>query len=347
MANEPAAISRPNWGVLGHEWAVDMLKEHIRRQMVRHAYLFCGPPGIGRRTLALRFAQALSCPHPPSPAEPCGKCRLCRQIEAMQYPDLTVVQAEKEGGVLKVEQVRAVRQSLSLKPYQGPYRFVLFLRFQEAHPSAANALLKTLEEAPSHAILLLTADQPEQLLPTIVSRCEVFRLRSLSLAQVEAYLQAHLAEAGEEESAGQARLLSHLSAGRPGYALRLLTDPDRLALRQQNLEAIATLLASNRRQRFAYAESLARNKEDLRQVLLTWLSYWRDVLLCLTQADIPLTNIDRAQEIATLATCLSFSQATCLVEELQEAVDRLDKNVNARLLMEVLLLNWPKVMATA
>ena len=183
-----------NWGLLGHEWAVDMLKQHITHDSVRHAYLFSGPPGLGRRTLALRLAQALNCPQPLAPGQPCGTCKTCQQIERMQYADLAVIQAEKEGGTLKVEQIRAIRQSLVLKPYQGRYRVALFLRFQEANANAANALLKTLEEAPAYVVLILTADTPEQLLPTILSRCEVMRLRPLPVETVEGYLMKNGAD---------------------------------------------------------------------------------------------------------------------------------------------------------
>ncbi|HNO95215.1 MAG TPA: hypothetical protein PKJ84_13665, partial [Anaerolineales bacterium] len=168
-----------NWNLLGHEWAVDMLRRHVARGEMRHAYLFAGAPGLGRRTLALRLAQALNCEKPVAPGEPCFVCRTCKQIDAMQHPDLAIIQAVdedgvgKDGGTLRVDQIREVQRTLNLKPYQSPFRVALFLRFHEANDNAANALLKTLEEAPTHAILLLTADNPEQLLPTINSRCEI------------------------------------------------------------------------------------------------------------------------------------------------------------------------------
>ena len=333
-----------NWGLIGNEWAVQMLKQHLSHDSIRHAYLFSGPPGLGRRTLALRLAQALNCPQPVAPAESCGKCKTCQQIERMQYPDLAVIQAEKEGGTLKVEQIRSVRQSLVLKPYQGKYRVALFLRFQEANANAQNALLKTLEEAPAHVILILTADTPEQLLPTIVSRCEVLRLRPLPVEMVEADLK----ERGSDEKA--ARLLAHISGGRPGYALRLMQDKETLKFRAQRLEDLQRLLKSTRRERFAYAEKLTdRKKKDaeaeerFRETLLLWLSFWRDVMLSTSGSGTPLTNVDRLAEIKALAGKVSLAEARRLVEVVEETIDKLERNVNARLLAEVLLLDWPKI----
>lgn len=323
-----------NWNLLGHDWAVDMLRRHIATGEARHAYLFAGPAGLGRRSLALAFARALNCTNPPAPGEACGQCRDCKQIAAMAHPDLAVIQAERAGGILKVEQVREVKRTVSLKPYQSKYRVALFLRFQEANDNASNALLKTLEDAPAHAILLLTADNPEALLPTIVSRCEVLRLRPLPLEQVE----QELVRRGAENS--QARLIAHISGGRPGYAFRLMEDKSLLEFRSQRLDDLQKLLSASRVDKFAYVEKLAKEKDVMRQVFLVWLSFWRDVLLRAAKADSPLANIDRAEEIESLAKKLDLPAARQRVTETERAIQQMERNVNARLLAEVLLLGW-------
>jgi len=255
----------------------------------------------------------------------------------MVHPDLSVVQAEFEGGTLKVEQVREVRRALALKPYQAKYRVALFLRFQEASEGAANALLKTLEEAPEHAILILTADNAEGLLPTITSRCEVLRLRPIPLDAIESYLQSQGAEA---ESA---HLIAHVSGGRPGYALHLLEDESALEFRAERLADLAGLLSSTRVGKFKYAEALAKDKDAMRQTLLIWLSYWRDVLLRISGAATPISNIDQEKSISSASKRLTLENARQNVHIVELALKRLDANVNPRLLAEVLLLDLLEV----
>ena len=325
-----------NWNLIGHEWAVDMLKKHVIHDTTRHAYLFAGPPGLGRRTLALRFAQALNCQTPIEAGIPCGECRDCKQIASMQHADLTVTQAEAEGGTMKVDQIRDARKTLTYKPYQSKYRVALFLRFQEANDSAANALLKTLEEAPSYAVLILTADNPEQLLPTIVSRCEVLRLRPLKVEQVRQALE----DKGFES--GQSNLISHLSGGRFGYARRLLESETMLGVREERLNDLQTLMSASRVEKFSYAEKLSKDRDSMRQAVLIWLSYWRDVMLRTAQAESPLVNVDRNLEIEDVASRMDLPSARRVVTGFEEALEKMERNVNSRMLAEVLLLDLPK-----
>jgi hypothetical protein len=109
------------------------------------------------------------------------------------------------------------------------------------------------------------------------------------------------------------------------------------------LEDLQKLLAANRRARFTYAESLGKDKDAFRNVLLMWLTYWRDVMLRAAKADAPPTNIDRTNEIEVLAAQLSLPETRRVVTDMEHAVDRLEKNVNAKLLAEVLLLDWPRI----
>ena len=326
-----------NWDLTGHEWAVDMLKKHIVHETTRHAYLLAGPPGLGRRTLAVRFAQALNCPTPVETGIACGVCRDCKQIESMKHADLTIVQSDSEGGILKVDQIREARKTLILKPFMSKYRVALFLRSHEANDNAANALLKTLEEPPSYAVLILTADNPEQLLPTILSRCEVSRLRPLRVGEV----QKALVGRGVETS--RARLIAHISGGRMGYAIRLIENDTLLERREERLNDLLTLLPATRVEKFAYADKLSKDKDAMRQTISFWLSYWRDVMLRAAQAETPLVNVDRNLEIENLAGKMDLSSARTVVGGLENALEKLERNVNPRLLAEVLLLDLPQM----
>jgi DNA polymerase-3 subunit delta' len=325
-----------NWNMVGHDWAVQLLSKHVATGKFRQAYLFTGPQGIGKRTLALNFFKALNCQAPPQPGQMCNACHACTHIEQMAHPDLDLLQAEQDGGTLKVDQIRALQRNLSLTPYQARYRMALLLRFEEANQNAANALLKTLEEPSPQVVLILTAESAERLLPTIISRCEVLRTGPVPLPVVCENLQARWGL-----PAAEADLLAHLSGGRVGYALKLHANPEKLEQRQAWLDDLARLLLSGRVARFSYAENLVKDKEIARQVLQLWLSYWRDILLRTSGASAPFINLDRADEIEKISSRIDLPTAYQTVNAIQRTIANLENNVNARLAAEVLFLDLP------
>ena len=328
-----------SWSILGHEWAAELLAKHIAHGSVRHAYLFCGPPGVGRRTLALRFVQALNCLQPPAPGESCGMCRMCDQTWRMQQPDLHVIQIAEDAQTIKVEQVRELQRVLALAPYQARYRVALLLGFEKATAGAQNALLKTLEEAPEKAILLLTANSPDNLLPTITSRCEVLRLRPMKIESLTEALRAN-----PSIPAPDAVILAHISDGRPGLAFRLAEDKDANDERTLWLNQLQTALSGGIIERFNLAEKLAKDKNRLRAGMRIWLTYWRDLMLLTAKAKTPLTNLDYTDTLAAVAAQLDFETVRRCASTLEESLEDIDLNVNPRLLVEVTMLDWPRIM---
>ncbi|MCJ7661672.1 MAG: DNA polymerase III subunit delta' [Anaerolineales bacterium] len=323
--------------MIGHQWAINLLKVQVANNASRHAYLFTGPKGVGKRTMAIRFAQAINCDKSPSPGEPCFECRTCTLIERMQHPDLAIVQSEREGRTLKVGQVRELQHEVSLTPYEARYRVAILLRFEEASISAANALLKTLEEPPPQVKIVLTAESSERLLPTIVSRCEVLRLRPLAVNDISLGLSSKMKIPNE-----QSILLAHISGGRPGYALRLQNEPELLTKRNKWLDDLQHMIPSSRVERFTFAENLAKDKDALVEILQVWLSFWRDMLIISMDASIELTNQDREEEIKQLADDISVYQTRKFVSRLEQSYDLINHNVNIRLVTDVLLLDLPR-----
>lgn len=321
------------WPVIGHEWAVAQLARALHYGRTRHAYLFTGPEQIGKTTLAHTFAAALNCT---GPTPPCGQCRACTLIARNGHPDLTVVEAETAGGSLKIDQVRALQQTLALRPFEARYRVAILLDFHLANPAAANALLKTLEEPSPGVVLLLTATSADLLLPTIVSRCQLLHLHPLPIQTVRAALEQHFAADPET-----AQMLAQLSGGRIGWAIRALTDPAALDQRQEALATLDSILAANRRERFALAERLALGKSGLLDVLTIWQGFWRDVLLVASGSRAPITNYDRAGQIAALAQAAGRDQAERALAATTRTLDFLGKNANTRLTLDVLVLDYP------
>jgi len=324
-----------NWGIVGHEWAVHLLQQALEEGELSHAYLFTGPPGVGKGTLARALAAALLCQGHP---RPCGECRSCRLVASGNHPDLFWVQPESEAGRLKVEQVRELQRHLSLTPNMATHRVAILDRFDQATPSAANALLKTLEEPPDFVVLILLAPDTDSLLPTIVSRCQVVPLRPIPVPQIASALQMRWGLDAET-----ARLLAHLSGGRLGWAVRAATEPDLLRQRQQRIEEMVALLQAPLTDRFRYAAELARDPEAAQEALDLWAGWWRDILMLTggvgedRGGESLLTNLDQRARLEQMATRFTPAQAVARIQAIRTAMDRLRRNANPQLTLEVLL----------
>ncbi len=340
------------WQIIGHDWAVGALARSLAADRAAPAYLFTGPHAIGKTTLARALAQAFECT---SENRPCGACAACQKIARDRHPDVQVIDGvpvgykfdekappsppranESERRILKIDQIRAVQHDVSRAPFEGRWKVIILRRFEEANEEAANAFLKTLEEPPSHTRLILTARDASLLLPTIASRCQVFALRPLALAQVESALieRWHV----EPE---RARLLAHLCSGRLGWAVRASADAARLAARNAQLDSLTGTLAEGRAERITRAGDLAKDANALPELIEQWIGWWRDVLLVQHGENSRVTNVDRTENLRDHATRFGLEDIQSALKSLRATARYLTQNVNARLAMEVLLLNLP------
>ncbi len=333
---------KPNWGLLGHNWAVEMLREHLRRGSSRHAYLLTGADGVGKRSLAIRFIQAVNCPQAKTTGEPCLQptCRVCRQVEAMQHADLKVVEVPEGKSEIPIDLIRELQAFLSLSPYESPFKIGLLLNFQRATVQAQNALLKTLEESPERAKIIITADIPENLLPTIVSRCELIRLRPLAPGMIEDYL---IREQGV--NAGKALEADRVSAGRPGFAIRYLDDGAFQDRRRQDIQDFIRVMNQSIVEKLHYVEEeyprgrdMAQYRTRAKNAIQTWQSFLRDVLLRSANPDAQVCNVDFVDLIDNLSNRMTPQQAEAWISACDAAIRRIDGYCNLRLVLDNLLL---------
>lgn len=320
------------WPVVGHEWAVGLLEQTLRADRLGHAYLFTGPEHVGKTTLATAFAQALLCRREAS--APCGACSTCQRISRGLHPDVQFITAGKSA--IQIDQVRILQSDAALSPMEGRYKIFIILEIETATPPAANALLKTLEEPPPQVILLLTSARRDQVLPTILSRCQVVGLRPLPLAQVQTALQ----ERWEVDEA-HAALLARLSSGALGWAVNAHADPDLWQMRAQVLDTLQTLPAQDALGRLAYAEALSRQKDTVDAILGMWASWWRDILLIQQGLPDAIVNLDRRAQLTQQAALHTPDSVEGVLSDLMLTRRRLKANVNPRLALDVLTLRLP------
>ena len=331
-----------NWHVYGHDWAVDFLRKGMAHGRTRHAYLITGTQAIGKSMLAHHFAMALNCTHEDEHSRPCGECRSCKRTYSGNHPDLLYSDNDEKTGQLKIDEVRNVIRLLNLKPFDSKYRVAIFHDFDMAQNRAQDALLKTLEEPPSYAVLILLAQSTENIMPTIVSRCQVLSLRPVPAKTIKEVL---LMRGTDEDTA---TLLARLSSGRLGWAIEALQDETVLSFRDEMLNRLREAIQGNRAVRFDIAEKLANetkgDKPRLRYVMEMWQTYWRDVLLQAEQSPVKPCNSDRAGEIQQLVIQINAEDALKALNATQTLLKTLYTNANVRMALEVMFLDYPNLV---
>ncbi len=329
-------MNNHHWPIYGHDWAVEHLRKSIANARIRHAYLIVGSESIGKETLARALAMTLNCTHEDENARPCGACSTCKRIMSGNHPDIIYSELDATTGALKIEEIRSVTGKIALKPYEARYRIAILRDFDHARPQAQDALLKTLEEPPSQALLILLAPSTESLLPTITSRSQVIHLRPLSTETIHDVL-VHDKQVAED----QADLLARLSGGRMGWVMQVLAEPSILEQRTEALNLLENSVPMNRAKRFEIAEDLSKDKLALYPLLELWQSYWRDVLLlCQGIGDNP-ANIDRRAALEQIANHTTADEALTALQATRTLLNNLTTNLNLRLALEVMFLDYP------
>ncbi len=329
------------WNIVGHERLVAGLTRSLQSGRLAHAYLFAGPQGVGKLTLARAFAQALLC----TEAErPCSKCRSCRRVAEGKHADVTVISvdeaAQEEGHkVIGIEKMDELDRTANLGAFEGNCKIFIIDGAEQLSGNAANRLLKTLEEPPPNVYLLLVSSALERVLPTVLSRCRLHELRPVPAAT----LTAALAERGCAPE--RAQLLAQLAEGRVGWALSAAQNPSMLEERSAALAPIAALTYEPYYRRLSFAGELAADYSKRREHVRAWLAlarqWWRDMLLVKGGRGELVINMDHRDELVQTAAKLPLESIAAALRELDKTEEYLDRNVNARLALDVLMLRLP------
>ena len=277
---------------------------------------------------------------------PCGNCIQCRRIAEGLHADLKVIGVgigEEEGQSrrdIRIDQIREIESFLNLTAYEGSYKVVILDGAELLNTAAANALLKTLEEPPVNVLLLLLTSNEDSLLSTIKSRCRFLYLKPVAKSELADKLVAGYAAAPE-----MAEQLARLSRGCLGQAVNALQDGQILEQREADLERLEEVCEGGLDARFNYAAELAarfnRDRDATRELLYLWLRWWRDLLLIKEGAEQYVHNADRIIPLRLQATRLTTAQVVAFIKRLNLTLEALDRNANARLALEVLMLNLP------
>lgn len=308
--------------IIGHKKSIDILRRIVSSGRIAHAYLFIGPEGTGRKMAAEAFISALFC----GKDDACGVCPTCRKLAAGSHPDLHLVQPD--GQFIKIDQVRDLQRELSYRPYEAPRKACIIDGADRLNQSSGNALLKTLEEPPGNALMILLATTADNVLPTIRSRCQQLLFSGIPTEEVESFLRAGGTDAET------AQVAASLADGSIARALALCNE-DIMAHRSAIVTAACGLSRQDMLPMFALGEMFDKEREKATQALELLTSFWRDMLLLRSGSD-RVVNRDLLALLRRETDKRTERAIMENIEQLGRARGAILRNANVRLALDVL-----------
>jgi len=315
--------------IMGHDRIIEVLRRSLRSGKTAHSYLFEGIPGCGRKKTALTLIQALFCTALPDDA--CGVCSSCRKVESGNHPDIHHIGPLPDKRDISIDQLRELQHILSLRPYEAPRKACIIDPSERMSVNAANSLLKTLEEPPGNALIILMTENAGLLLSTVRSRCQLIRFTPLSPEHLLALLEriGMLPEA--------AALVAPMSGGSLQRALDL--DNEALAARREGVLSRVSQLSLNKIATvFDAAEELSGNREATLELLDMLLSFFRDAVhLGAGNGDIVNRSVRAA--IESIASRRSLPRNIELLDRIYATRRDVQRNANPKLSLDHLFMS--------
>ena len=318
--------------MIGHEHTIEHLQNAIQSNKVSHAYLFQGEPGSGKGMMADAFAMTLQCSE--NGTDACGHCHSCRQAVGRNHPDIIYVTHEKPGSI-GVDDIRdQLVGDVMIKPYNGKYKIYIVEEAEKMTPQAQNALLKTLEEPPAYAVILLLTTNASVLLDTIRSRCVLLTLKPVPDEKVRRYRMEHL-----EIPDYQAEICVAFAQGSIGKAVTLASSENFNAIKASAMHLMSTVKEKDINDVINTVKEVQQYKVDIRDYLDILAVWFRDVLYFKATRDVDgVIFKDQLKNIRKSASTSSYEGLEQILNAIQTAKTRLDANVNFDLTMELLFL---------
>lgn len=318
--------------IVGHEQIIEHLKNAITMDKVSHAYIFNGPEYSGKMMLAESFAMALQCEE--NNPDGCMNCRSCKQAADRNQPDIIYVSHEKPN-TISVDDIRQqLNNDIVIKPYSSKYKIYIVDEAEKMNPQAQNALLKTIEEPPAYAVIMLLTTNADSFLQTILSRCITLNLKSVKDETIRKHLMSHY-----QIPDYQADICTAFAQGNVGKAIQLASSDDFNELKAAALQLLKRLEDIDLYELGAAIKQIGEFKLKVQDYFDLMMIWYRDILYFKATNDVnKLIFKDEVYDIKKQAATHSYQGIEAIIEALQKAKVRLNANVNFDLVIELLLL---------